>query len=476
MEYFAMLGVSTVIIAVLAWTLYRRRGDVGILVGTVALYYWSLLGAWSIIIDKTGGFSGKHYYYLEYKLFPVSLDSHYMLALGLYAGFIVMAQLTLLAALSRQRPRPIPRLILRHDPILAAGFLAGLGSYYLIRDKLSAAWALNTSAYWYTRSQTDQWFTLHQVLNRVALLAPAIGFAALLAGRNSRYFLSIRRRYTLPAYLLLFLGMGIFTFVLGNKNEVLEALVAGTLAYLASVRKPNLLKVSLTVAAGLWFLYAIDFFRAVPIAGMRAALSQRLEQATGVANFVTSSNEAFAAHFSMYGVLAAGVPPKFGYSLYALVCSIIPRIVWPNRPLDIYFYYSEQVGAVQNQGYSLHHATGWYLNFGIAGVALGGIVLGLVWAYCLNAHQRIRAGSGLVFRIFATVAPWLFAAYLPPLVRAGPEGYKGFLIEAVLIPVGTLLLACRPKQARRRRLPPETEWLLARPGRSGAARETLARR
>lgn len=465
MEYFALLGISTVLIVVLACVLYRHHGGVGVLVGTAALYYWSLLGAWSIVIDKTGGFSGKHYYYLEYKLFPIALDSRYMLTLGLYAGFIVIAQLTLLAALARrQRRRPIPRLILRHDPILIAGFAAALASYFLIRGKISAAWAVNTSAYWYTRSQTDQWFTLHQVLNRAAMLPPAIGFAALLAGKHSRYFVSLRRRYTLPAYLLLFAAMGAFTFVLGNKNEVLEALVAGTLAYLATARRPNLLKVSLTVAAGLWFLYAIDFFRAVPIAGMRLALTQRLDQATGVANFVSSSNEAFAAHFSLYGVLAASVPPKFGYSFYALACSAIPRILWPNRPLDIYFYYSDQVGAIQNQGYSLHHATGWYLNFGIPGVALGGVVLGLVWAYCLNAHQRIRPNSGLVFRIFATVAPWLFAAYLPQLVRAGPEAYKGFFIEGVLIPAATLVFACRPGKLQRRRiLSAEARWLLASP-------------
>jgi hypothetical protein len=33
----------------------------------------------------------------------------------LYAGFIIVAQLTILTALSRRRERAIPRLILRHD-------------------------------------------------------------------------------------------------------------------------------------------------------------------------------------------------------------------------------------------------------------------------------------------------------------------------------------------------------------------------
>ena len=446
MEYFALLTVATAIIAALALALYRRRRDLGVVAGTAALYYWSLFGAWYIVIDKTGGFSGKNYHYLELKLFPIALDRNYMLALGLYAGFLIAAQVTMLTVLSRRRDRPMPRLVLRHGPILTAGFLAGIASFLLIHNKLSLAWTLNASAYSYTRAETDQWFTLHQVLNRVALLPPAIGFAALMAGNRSRYFVSVRKRYTLAAYALLFLGMGVFTFVLGNKNEVLVALLAGLLAYAASVRRPSLLRAALVLGAGFWFLYAIDLFRAVPVTEMRAAVTGRLGQATQVARFMTSSNEAYAAHFSLYGVLAGNVEPRFGYSLYALACSVVPRVLWPSRPLDIYFYYSESVGAIQNQGYSVHHATGWYLNFGIPGVALGGVTLGWVWAWCLNAHQRIRPASGLLFRLFATVAPWLFVAYLPPLIRAGPEGYKGLVIEAFLIPVGTLALACRPKK------------------------------
>ena len=227
MEYFILLGVATLLIAALAAALYRQRGDLGVVVGIAALYYWSLYGAWSIVIDKTGGFSGQHYQYLEHKMFPINLDGRYLLTLVLYALFIILVELTLLAALSRRRARPIPRLVLRHDAILLAGLVAGIASYLVIRDKLSMAAAIHTSAYWYTRSQSDQWFTLHQVLNRVALIPPAIGIATLAAGKRSRYFLNVDRRYTWPAYLLLAAGMSAFTFVLGNKNEVLTALLAG---------------------------------------------------------------------------------------------------------------------------------------------------------------------------------------------------------------------------------------------------------
>lgn len=452
MEYFTLLGVATAIIVVLGWILFHRQRDVGLLAGIAALYYWSLYGAWSIVIDKTGGFSGQHYYYLERKMFPVLLDGWYLITLALYAGFIILVELTLLATLTPRRLRPAPRLALRHEAILLLGFAAGIASYLLMRGKLDAAWAMNTSAYWYTRSQTDEWFTLHQVLNRVALIPPAIGLATLAAGRHSRYFVNVVRPYTWPGYIILLAGMGAFTFVLGNKNEVFTALLAGSLTYAGSSRRPDWKKLGLALGSGLWFLAAIDFFRATPLTGMQEALTQRATQSMEAGRFVASSNEAFAAHFSMYGVLASRTELRFGYSLYSLACSVIPRVVWRDRPRDIYLYYAESVGAISNQGYSLHHATGWYLNFGYAGVAIGGVVLGLIWAGCLNAHNRVRRRSGLLFRLFSIIAPWVLVAGIPPLIRAGPEGYKGLLLECLVVPVAVLAFACRPAAVRKTKL------------------------
>ncbi len=110
MEYFATLITASTAIAVLTWALYLRTRDVGVVVGMAALYYWSLYGAWFLVIDKTGGFSGRNYHYLEYKLFPVALDGDYLLTLALYAGFIIVVQLTLLATLARPGARMIPRI------------------------------------------------------------------------------------------------------------------------------------------------------------------------------------------------------------------------------------------------------------------------------------------------------------------------------------------------------------------------------
>src|SRR5712692_6893397 len=140
MEYFVLLTASTIVIAILAIALYRRQRDFGVLLATGALYYWSLYGAWFLVIDKLGGFSGKSYHYLEYKLFPISLDSNYMTSVALYAGFIIVTQLTVLLTLGRPGSQLVVPLRLRHEPILLISFAAAVWSFLIVRDRLSAAW------------------------------------------------------------------------------------------------------------------------------------------------------------------------------------------------------------------------------------------------------------------------------------------------------------------------------------------------
>jgi hypothetical protein len=41
----------------------------------------------------------------------------------------------------------------------------------------------------------------------------------------------------------------------------------------------------------------------------------------------------------------------------------------------------------------------------------------------------------------AVLAPWGFVAYIPPLIRAGLEGYKGLVIDALLVPTIVITLA-----------------------------------
>src|SRR5258708_20439301 len=78
------------------------------------------------------------------------------------------------------------------------------------------------------------------------------------------------------------------------------------------------------------------------------------------------------------------------------------------------------------------------------------MVMGLVGAGCLNLRGGVRPTSGLLIRLFSIIGPWVFVAGPPSLIRAVPEGYKGFVIEGILIPLCVLALASRPKRRKRK--------------------------
>jgi hypothetical protein len=159
------------------------------------------------------------------------------------------------------------------------------------------------------------------------------------------------------------------------------------------------------------------------------------------AQFVASSNEAFAAHFSLYGALALNVPLTYGESVLSMLASVIPRFAWPNRPPDIYLHYADSIGVAEGQGFTIHHATGWYLNFGVLGILAGALLWGWVWARCSVAAHPVGPHRSRFWILWGRVLPWMFVASIPMLIRAGLEGYKALLVEAFLLPTVILLLA-----------------------------------
>ena len=376
MEFYALLAVLTLAIGGLALLLWRQTHSIAILMGIGFLYYWSLFGAWSLVYDLSGGDSGMHYQYLFDKMFPVDLDGDYFRSLVYLGLFVIAVQLTLLWGLPDSLvPKPLPaeRIIrISHPKLLALCGLAGIVSYFLIRESLEYASSNNISAYLVTRGETDydviSLFTLHATLNRLALFPAVIGLAVLVSGKNVRMLEGPGGPGTYLAYGILLSGMFVFCLILGNKNELFVALVTGVLFYLANDLRPRkvmLFGISFVAFAAVAF---IDFIRGASLNDMQEMVST--ENVFGSLGHIVSSNEAFASHMSMYGSLHYEVPLTYGSSFLSLVASIVPRNFWPDRPADIYTHYATSVQAVTGQGYSIHHASGWYLNFGLPGVLL----------------------------------------------------------------------------------------------------------
>jgi oligosaccharide repeat unit polymerase len=418
-----------------------------------ALYFWSLHGAWAIITDQLGGDSRKHYHYLYERMFPVYLDDCYAWALGLYFTFVVVVALMVLFTV-RSEGLPTANLHpvrLSHDRIIALCGLAAAASFWIMHDSIGGALQNGKSAYVVTRWETDDLglFRIHQVLNRVALVPAALGFATLLSSGQCRMLAGPKRTRHLVGYLLLLGFMFALCVVLGNKNELALALFSACFFYLANSTRPHtklLLASGVVMLAGVAF---IDFVRALSIDEIADNIS--IGEISNSLLRLAESNEAFGSHMSLYGTLRYELPFTYGSSFYIFIVSMVPRAFWPTRPDDIYWYYANGVGLTsiaEGQGYTIHHATGWYLNFGIPGVIIGACLLGRVWALlynvCVKATYRRGASLG---RIFCSVGFFTFSANLPTLIRSGPEGYKGILVDSLIVPVAVLVLARLPQHS-----------------------------
>lgn len=451
MEFYSVLIASTASIAGLALLLYLRSDSLSFPLGILFLYFWSIHGGWTIVADGSGSESQQQHHYLYDKVFPVELNEAYLWTLLCYAGFIIVIELTALYVVRGVRPRTESSratLWISHISILVISALAAVASFLIVKDQLAAAAILGKSGYAVTRGGLGEMvplFTLHQVLNRVALFSLAVGVAVWFTGRQGRWLVGDATFATGAGYVALLGGVFLYVMILGNKNELFSGLILGGLFYLANAR---MVKWGI-VGAGLGLLFAgialVDFLRAFPLTALREDIDWW--QAMQWVPEIRASNEAFGAHLSLYGVLSFHSPLTYGSSLISLAASVVPRIVWPDRPGDIYSHYAATVGiaeGVGEQGFTIHHATGWYLNFGLPGLLLGAVIWGWVWSRCFNAYvsaeEKRHRGPRWQY-IFAVLAPWGFVAYIPPLIRAGLEGYKGFVIEGLLVPTVVITIA-----------------------------------
>jgi hypothetical protein len=407
-----------------------------------------------IVTDQLGGESHSRYQYLYDKLFTIYLDEHYVWTLAIYLTFILITGFTVLMCI---RPYPLPSenlnpIQISHDRIILLAGISAITSYWIVQETLGSALHDGESGYILTRSTADElgWFRVHQVLNRVALVPTAIGVATLFSSGPCRLLTGPRRSRAYVGYASVLGGMFCFCVVLGNKNELALALFSGILFYLANSTRPQIRRLvtcGLVLFTGIAF---VDHARRFPIDEI-ASNTSVAELADSVTRLV-NSNEAFAAHMSLYGILSYEAPLTYGSSIQNFLASLVPRSWWPERPPDIYSHYATTVRATEGQGYCIHHAAGWYLNFGILGIVLGACLLGGLWASMYN--NVIRAAKGRdasAWRIFSVVGFFTFTANIPGLIRNGPEGYKGILVESLIVPVAVLTLSRWQQSSRLRR-------------------------
>lgn len=459
---FLYLAFCTGTIFALSAALVRQTKSIAFLYAGLCLYFWSLHGAWAIATDKSGGASGFRYQYLEAKLFTVDLDYNYVTAISLYFLFCCFILITALVLISANQKRPSQLVYSSHDSpessgqaaaplnfnhrvtlLISGAFLAV--SIYLIKDTLISALILESSVYAAMAESSNSLFTLHQILLRTAAILNFVGLGILLSQNRPRLFQCRSSSIIRIGYVLLTVAMLTTLGALGNKNELVVSAASALFIFLANAQ-PGALSPRV-VFSGLMLvivLGAVDRFRGYGMLRLTETfeLSILLETTTDL----ILSNEAFAAHFSMYGVLANDVPLAFGKDIVALISSVVPKILWSDRPDSIYSHYVAAVGGNPNQGYTIHHATGWFLNFGYTGVVLGGVFIGGVWARIFLWGRKVISdrdsfAHGKLVLVAGAIVPWTITAYFPTIMRSSLTVYKAVAIEAVILPVAVIYLA-----------------------------------
>lgn len=462
MLHYLLLAVYTLLIVFLTWKIWKKTREIAFVIGIGLIYYWSLMGAWFIVYDELTGQKGKeiglHYYHYFELLFPVHADNLYYIVCALYALFIVGVQLTILyfakpyKASGAGDPKPV-----RINHLLLIGICVGAAaiSFALVWKEILTAAKFGESIYIVTRMQPGRWFTFHQLLNQAAVVALYIGLIAYISGDRSRFITGGRSRWLLLAYAVAVILVEGYLLLLGNKREILFGGILGAIFYINNVRyRINVKALSIFIVIILIPLIFNDGLRSYSpkfltryfdTSGLEFKRTKEFEYSGFTMKNTTLSflfsNEMFCAHFSMYGVLSHHVPLTYGSSLVSLGASMVPHALWKDRPEEIYYYYAREVHAVEGQGYTIHHATGWYLNFGVIGVLLGAFLMGWLWAQLHNRHLVFWKARFLFLRVLFVIGSAAFAAELPTVMRSGPEVYKALVFEALLLPAFIVFLA-----------------------------------
>ncbi|MBS1583038.1 MAG: hypothetical protein JST66_12640 [Bacteroidetes bacterium] len=475
MTAYLLLIVITVLLVFFTVRIVRRTGQWSFAVGMAVLYAWTFLGAWLFIGDALSGYQGYrigfNYYYLMEKMFPFEVDRCYTIALLGYAAFtfLLLAGVWLVV---RRSPRPADdgrrALVVDHRVFLLLAAVGAIASYAIIRPVILEAIAVEKSIYQYTRHAEYAGATIHALCNELVCLSLLMGWAIHLTSPGGRYFKGLGQRWAGRAYPAGILAFAFYLMVLGNRHELFMALLLGGAIFLGNAARLERRKLVLYLGVCLVPMFVTGKVRNLTWQEMSELDLEGNQQDAPFTlpliqhvprhpkGAVTElgeklfSNELFCAHFSLYGICREHVRPAPFISARYLAASLVPRVVKADRPPTAYDHYAEQARLTPGQGYTIHHAAGWYINGGWAGLALGGLLLGLFWGALMRLRALPPAGP-MVLRVFAIMGTGCWVAFLPLLVRDGPEIFKGLVFEGFAMPMGIVVLAVLLGRARERK-------------------------
>jgi hypothetical protein len=462
-----LLLLSTTLFVILSIKIWKKTTSISFVLGQFFLFYWGLAGSWIFLFDSLSNFNGSsmglHYYYFFDIMFDVALDGSFIKATLLHSIFILTTQLSLLFSF-KSKPtdfnieQPI-EVSAKKIIIFCLSFLAL--SIFLIKNEISYAYNFNKILYTTVELSDNKLFTIHQVALQVSITLFIFYLTLLKSEKAKRIKLIQDFKYQKLVSITLTVLFISTLAILGNKKELLFSGVIGILFFIDNNKldKKSIKELSILSLLIIVPLLATDIIRSIRLHSLIhidyvkeksknvEAQPDILQKSDVVQNLglVAFSNELFFANFSMYGAIKKEIPVNRGISLKYIASSFIPKIIIEDRPLDVYTYYVNNAKKDKDiqQGFTIHHATGWLLNFGELGVLIGGVLLGFIWGKL--SSLSIHNNQSKIKKVFVYLTPAITCAFLPILIRNGLEAYKGFLVEALIINCFLIFLTLKNK-------------------------------
>ncbi|MFA6636513.1 MAG: hypothetical protein WCV56_05360 [Candidatus Omnitrophota bacterium] len=433
------LYLAIAVIFFLLVAIWRKTRNIGFIIGILYLYLWSLHGAWIILRTYQVGQPVETGLFL--KLFPVHIDATYFSTIVLYALFIVIiGSVVLLTTKSPQSFRREKCDILkgRSFVFFIISVLGFIGSLYFTRGARQFASLSDLSIYQAfgpgNNYEGRNLYTLHSLMLIVALFSSVLSIALTFSGNRAKYLTIDNRKASFFFNGIMMVILCVYTAYLGDRSKLLSAFVMGILVYLTNTRRPRTGMVTIVGVLGALSINVLQVIRGIPARDLVKAITW--ERFYYGFMSMLNSGEFFAAHFSLYGVIRYNVPLTGGTSFWSFVFSMfLPRALFPDRPENIYWHYVRHVGALSVQGYTIHHAAGWYLNFGIIGIVAGAVFFGWIWSKLFNYSHNSSFKKNSLIEIYKRFGFCFFTAYIPIVIRAGIEGYKSIIIGAFVVPI-----------------------------------------
>jgi hypothetical protein len=449
LECILLLLAITITLVVTGRLLYLRTQRVEVVVLLVVIYFWTFAGAWFFIADCLSNFNGFHYglsyYYLMEKMFPFRLDVDYLLSLVYYSMFgLGLLGVLLLFRNKLKRGGYVTRAGISHHAII---FLAVIGLIISISSAMDAIEiGLSGEMSFYLAKQQLAGYPAKflELGNELMTMALFIGVAVLTGSRMPESDFHVTSEYGIRlAYGVLGVIVLLYLTLLGDRSTLFNGFLwLGMYLYHVGGRRmvPRITFILgvcvLLLLPGSALRSVVFNAQAPPVADDSAFSIESIEHVPrkpptplAKAGSLILSNEMFAAHFSMYGCTSMDIEPNKGVAFRYFEQRLKGNADAPST----YDYYARSVGADPGQGYSIHHATSWYVNMGILGPLVGGCMLGLFYMLCTIGATLVPGRWSISIPLM--YLPISMVSYLPALIRSGPEAYKAMILEGCAIPM-----------------------------------------